>query len=142
MSPSRPRLSSACKKALNLGLIKSLEDFYTIARAILVKSERYFDLYDQVFAQHFRGVSFEALSAVELTEMVKELLREWLKDPAELARELGLSEEELRRLTPEELLQYFLDRLKEQTEAHHGGNRWIGTGGTSPTGHSGYHPGA
>jgi len=38
-------------------------------------------------------------------------------------------------------VQYFLDRLKEQTEAHHGGNRWIGTGGTSPVGHSGYHPG-
>jgi uncharacterized protein with von Willebrand factor type A (vWA) domain len=45
------------------------------------------------------------------------------------------------QLSPEELLQYFLDRLKEQTEAHHGGSKWIGTGGTSPVGHSGYHPG-
>jgi uncharacterized protein with von Willebrand factor type A (vWA) domain len=44
-------------------------------------------------------------------------------------------------LSPDELLQYFLDRLKEQTEAHHGGSKWIGTGGTSPVGHSGYHPG-
>jgi len=44
-------------------------------------------------------------------------------------------------MTPEELIQYFLDRLKEQTEAHHGGSKWIGTGGTSPTGHSGIHPG-
>ncbi len=44
-------------------------------------------------------------------------------------------------MTPEELLQYFLDRLKEQTEAHHGGSKWIGTGGTSPVGHSGFHPG-
>jgi len=44
-------------------------------------------------------------------------------------------------MTPEELIKYFLDRLKEQNEAHHGGNRWIGTGGTSPVGHSGHHPG-
>ena len=44
-------------------------------------------------------------------------------------------------MSPEELLKYFLDRLKEQTEEHHGGGKWIGTGGTSPVGHSGFHPG-
>jgi uncharacterized protein with von Willebrand factor type A (vWA) domain len=44
-------------------------------------------------------------------------------------------------LSPEELIEYFKERLREQTEAHHGGNHWIGTGGTSPVGHSGYHPG-
>ena len=54
-----------------------------------------------------------------------------------MARRLGIDEKELAKMTPEELIQYFLDRLKEQTEAHHGGNNWIGTGGTSPVGHSG-----
>ena len=54
---------------------------------------------------------------------------------------LGLTKNNLKNMTPEELIEYFLDRLKEQTEAHHGGNKWIGTDGTSPTGHSGYHPG-
>ena len=44
-------------------------------------------------------------------------------------------------MTPDELVPHFLKRLKEQTEAHHGGNKWIGTHGTSPTGHSGTHPG-
>ena len=73
--------------------------------------------------------------------MVRALLEEWLKKPKDLAQALGLDEEELKKLTPEELLQYFLDRLKEQTEEHHGGNKWIGTGGTSPVGHSGYSPG-
>jgi uncharacterized protein with von Willebrand factor type A (vWA) domain len=58
-----------------------------------------------------------------------------------MAEALGVDEEELKKLTPEELIQYFLDRLKEQTEAHHGGSKWIGTGGTSPVGHSGFHPG-
>jgi hypothetical protein len=58
-----------------------------------------------------------------------------------MADALGIDEKELARFTPEELLKYFMDRLKEQTEAHHGGHKWIGTGGTSPVGHSGYHPG-
>ena len=83
----------------------------------------------------------KAPEEIELTEIVKALLEEWLKNPEQIAEALGLDESELKKMTPEELIQYFLDRLKDQTEAHHGGNRWIGTGGTSPVGHSGYHPG-
>ncbi len=124
-----------------MGLVHSLDDFYTAARSILVKSERYFDTYDQIFAHHFKGVSFEDPTAVELTEIARAMLDEWLKKPEDMARALGLDEAELKKMTPEELIQYFLDRLKDQTEAHHGGNRWIGTGGTSPVGHSGFHPG-
>jgi uncharacterized protein with von Willebrand factor type A (vWA) domain len=76
-----------------------------------------------------------------MSEIARALLDEWLKDPKGIADALGVNEEELSKLSPEELLKYFLDRLKEQTEAHHGGKKWIGTGGTSPVGHSGYHPG-
>ncbi len=63
------------------------------------------------------------------------------KDPEMMAEFLGIDEEKLAKLTPEELEEYFRQRLKDQTERHDGGNRWIGTGGTSPVGHSGYHPG-
>ncbi|MDQ5987192.1 MAG: hypothetical protein CSYNP_02929 [Syntrophus sp. SKADARSKE-3] len=129
------------QKAMNMGLVHSLDDFYTTARSILVKSERYFDTYDQIFAHHFKGVAFDDPTTVELTEIARSMLDEWLKNPAEMARALGINEADLKKMTPEELIQYFLDRLKEQTEAHHGGNKWIGTGGTSPTGHSGNHPG-
>ena len=129
------------QKALTMGLVNSVDDFYTAARSILVKSERYFDLFDQVFAHHFEGVELRTPDAFELTEIARSLLDDWLKDPEGLARFLGINEEELSRLSPEELLNYFLERLKEQTEAHHGGNKWIGTRGTSPVGHSGYHPG-
>ncbi len=129
------------QKALSLGMIQSVDDFYTTARAILVKSERYFDMYDQVFAHFFRGVALKAPDEIELTEIVRALLEEWLKNPEQIAEALGLDASELKKMTPEELIQYFLDRLKDQTEAHHGGNRWIGTGGTSPVGRSGYHPG-
>lgn len=139
--PVSPTSFIRLQKALGMGLINSVDDFYTAARSILVKSERYFDLYDQVFAHHFEGVELKAPDVLELSEIARCLLDEWLKDPGELARILGINEEELARLSSEELLEYFLERLKEQTEAHHGGNKWIGTRGTSPVGHSGYHPG-
>jgi uncharacterized protein with von Willebrand factor type A (vWA) domain len=139
--PVSPTSFLRLQKALSMGLINSIGDFYTAARSILVKSERYFDLYDQVFAHHFEGAELKDPDELELTEVARALLQEWLRDPAELARALGADEEDLSKLSPEELIQYFLDRLKEQTEAHHGGSKWIGTGGTSPVGHSGYHPG-
>jgi len=129
------------QKALGMGLINSIDDFYTSARAILIKSEKYFDLYDQIFAHRFKGAELKEADAVELSEIARALLEEWLKDPRGLADALGINEDELSKLTPEELIKYFLDRLKEQTEAHHGGSKWIGTGGRSPVGHSGVHPG-
>ena len=139
--PVSPTSFLSLQKALSMGLVNSVDDFYTAARTVLVKSERYFDLYDQVFAHHFRGVELKDPTEAEISEIAKTLLEEWLKDPQELARALGVDEKELSKLSPEELIKYFLDRLKEQTEAHHGGAKWIGTGGTSPVGHSGYHPG-
>ncbi|VBB42774.1 conserved hypothetical protein [uncultured Desulfatiglans sp.] len=139
--PVSPTSFLRLQKALSEGMITSLGELYTAARAILVKSERYFDLYDQVFAHHFEGAELKAPEAFELEEMARLMLEEWLKDPKAIADALGVDESKLNKLSPEELLQYFLDRLKEQTEEHHGGSKWIGTGGTSPVGHSGYHPG-
>ncbi len=139
--PVNPTAFLRLQKALSMGLINSVDDFYTSARAVLVKSERYFDLFDQVFAHHFEGVELTDPTGVELTEAARALLDAWLKDPQALADALGVDEESLSKLSPEELIDYFLERLKEQTEAHHGGSKWIGTGGTSPVGHSGYHPG-
>ncbi|MCF8061347.1 MAG: hypothetical protein K9M82_02425 [Deltaproteobacteria bacterium] len=139
--PVTPTAFLKLQQALSMGLIRTIDDFYTAARAILVKSERWFDLYDQVFAHHFEGAELQEPSERELEEIARAMLEEWLKSPEELARALGMDEEELAGMSPEELIDYFLERLKDQTEAHHGGNRWIGTRGTSPVGHSGYHPG-
>lgn len=139
--PVSPTSFLRLQKALGMGLITSIDDFYTVARAILVKSERYFDLYDQVFAHRFEGAELKEPEEFELSQVAQAMLDEWLKDPKGVADALGIDEESLNKLSPEELLQYFLDRLKEQTEEHHGGAKWIGTGGTSPVGHSGYHPG-
>ncbi|MEW5734534.1 MAG: hypothetical protein AB1921_06750 [Thermodesulfobacteriota bacterium] len=139
--PVSPTAFLTLQRALGLSLVNSLEDFYIAARAILVKSERYFDVFDKVFAHCFEGAELPAAEGLEIDELLRGLLNEWLKDPVALAEALGMTPEEAARLSPEELIQYFKDRLAEQDGRHDGGNRWIGTGGTSPVGHSGHHPG-
>jgi uncharacterized protein with von Willebrand factor type A (vWA) domain len=139
--PVSPTSFLTLHKALGSGLVNSLEDFYTASRTILIKSERYFDLYDQVFAHTFQGAEMPDPESFELDEVARVMLEAWLQNPKGLADLLGIDEAALQKLTPEELIEYFKERLKEQTEAHHGGHKWIGTGGYSPVGHSGYHPG-
>ncbi|MEJ2639780.1 MAG: hypothetical protein P8010_09410 [Desulfosarcinaceae bacterium] len=138
--PVSPTAFLTLHKALKQGLIASLDDFYTAARAILVKSERYFDLFDQIFAHHFQGAELPDVEVLELDAIARAMLDQWLKNPRELADALGMDEKALQRLTPDELIDYFKARLKDQDGRHDGGSRWIGTGGTSPVGHSGYHP--
>jgi len=139
--PVSPTSFLTLHRALDKGLISSLEDFYTASRSILIKSERYFDLFDQIFAHHFQGVELPDYEGFEMDEMAKAMLDQWLKDPESIAEALGMDEAELNKMTPDELIEYFKKRLQDQTEQHDGGNRWIGTGGRSPVGHSGYHPG-
>ncbi len=119
-------------EALSKGYISNLDEFYYLARAILVKSEAHYDQYDAAFQQYFKGIETPA----EITEQ----LLEWLKDPI---NRMTLTEEEqamFENMDLDELIREFEDRLKEQTEQHDGGGYWIGRGGTSPFGHSGYHP--
>ncbi|MDY0360819.1 MAG: hypothetical protein RBR08_05145 [Desulforegulaceae bacterium] len=138
--PVNPTAFLRLQEALKKGLITSMDDFYFAARTILIKSERYFDIYDQVYAHYFEGAELPEEEGLELDEIAKGLLDEWLKNPKEIADLLGIDENRISQLSPEELIDYFKERLKEQTERHEGGNKWIGTGGTSPVGHSGYHP--
>ncbi len=139
--PVSPTSFLTLQKALNGGFIDSLDVFYFSARAILVKSERYFDLYDQVFAFYFEGVPLPDKDGFEIDEMARAMLDEWLKNPKKIADAFDVDESELKKFSPEELIEYFKERLKEQTSRHEGGHKWIGTGGTSPVGHSGFHPG-
>ena len=139
--PVTPTAFLTLHRALADRLITSLNEFYTASRAILVKSERYFDLFDQVFAHHFQGAELPDAKGLELDEMARAMLEQWLQDPKTMADALGVDEVQLNRMTPEELIDYFKARLKDQEGRHDGGSKWIGTGGTSPVGHSGYHPG-
>ncbi len=125
-------------EALADGLAYSdLNRFYSLARSVLVKSETFFDQYDQAFAHAFRGVETPR-------EIADEVWR-WLADPQ---APLGLTPQEvqellarLEQLDLDEFRRRFEERMLEQTEAHHGGSHWIGTGGTSPFGHGGVRPG-
>jgi len=110
----------------------NLTTFYYLARAVLVKRETDFDIYDRAFASFFHGIE-------DHFEVDQELL-EWLEHP-ELPRELTPEERaELEHMDLEELRQRFEERLREQDGRHDRGNKWIGTGGTSPFGHGGEHP--
>jgi len=124
-----------------MGLINSLDEFYTSARAILVKSERYFDVYDQIFAHRFEGAELPEYQGIEIDDISRAMLEEWLKNPQNLAHALDMDEAELLQMTPDELIEYFKARLEDQKGRHYGGATWIGTGGTSPVGHFGHHPG-
>ena len=112
----------------------SVEDFYYLSRAILVKDERHLDKFDRVFGSCFKGL--------EPPEGVKpqELPEEWL---LKLAEKL-LTPEEMKKIEAlggfEAIMQRLKELLAEQKERHQGGSKWIGTAGTSPFGAYGYNP--
>ncbi|MEA3541686.1 MAG: VWA domain-containing protein [Pseudomonadota bacterium] len=109
------------------------EDFYYLARATYVKDEALLDRFDRVFARVFKGVLGAEGDEAEIPE-------EWLR----LVAEKFLSPEEMARIQSlgdwDEIMKTLKQRLEEQKERHQGGNKWIGTGGTSPFGHGGYNP--
>lgn len=112
-----------------------VEEFYYLARATLVKDEKHYDRFDQVFGAHFKG----------LTTLFDEIIGatvplEWLQKLAELT----LSEEDKQLIESlggwEKLMETFAQRMAEQEGRHQGGSKWIGTAGTSPFGAYGYNP--
>ncbi|AVL71594.1 hypothetical protein CEQ07_09300 [Oligella urethralis] len=110
----------------------TLDDFYRTARMTMVKDESHFDRYDQAFAAFVS-------KAEPVMEQFKEIPEHWLL--AEFKKHL--SEEQKAAIEKhgwDKLMELFKERLAEQNERHAGGSKWIGTGGTSPFGHSGYHP--
>ena len=112
----------------------TLDEFYVLARTCLVKDESKYDLYDRAFAQYFDGVSRIA------PDLSADIPAEWLRKQAEL----WLSDEEKALVAKmgglDALMRALEERLREQRERHQGGNRFIGTGGTSPFGAFGYNP--
>ena len=111
-----------------------LDEFYFLSRTCMVKDERHFDKFDRAFGAYFKGLE-------DLNGLLEALIPdEWLR--AEFERQL--SEEDKAKIQSlgglEELIETFKKRLEEQKERHAGGNKWIGTGGTSPFGANGYNP--
>ena len=133
--PVTPRelldLLAAMNKQLVFG---SIDDFYNLSRAVMVKDEKYYDRFDRAFGLHFRDLEgvddvIEALIPDDWlrSEFVKQLSEE---DKAKIESLGGL----------EKLIDEFKKRLEEQEKRHEGGNKWVGAGGTSPFGNDGFHP--
>ncbi len=111
-----------------------MDEFYFLARAILVKDERHFDKFDRAFSAYFKGLE-------NLNQHIEALIPdEWLRKEFERS----LTDEERAKIESlgglDKLIEEFKKRLDEQKERHEGGNKWIGTGGTSPFGSGGFNP--
>jgi uncharacterized protein with von Willebrand factor type A (vWA) domain len=120
-------------EAIKAGLIgPSMDEFYHLARMTLVKNESHFDKFDRAFSTYFGG----KIAAVDLT---KDIPLEWLRKQFE--RELSAEEKAaIEAMGWDKLMDRIKQLLEEQKERHEGGNKWIGTGGTSPFGAHGYNP--
>ena len=111
-----------------------LDDFYYLSRATLVKDEKHYDKFDKAFDIYFKGIE-------KLEDVFQALIPEdWLRK----AFEKELDPDELKKIQSlgglEKLLEEFKKRLEEQQDRHEGGNKWVGTNGTSPFGHGGQNP--
>ena len=115
---------------------RKVDDFYHLSRAVLVKDEKHYDRFDQVFGKVFAGI--ESVGAGE--EPSLDVPEDWLK----LLNEKFLTDEEKAEIEAlggfDKLMETLKQRLEEQKGRHEGGNKWVGTGGTSPFGHGGYNP--
>ena len=111
----------------------SLDDFYYLARACLVKDEKFFDRFDRVFGAYFKGIA-------DVDGVAALIPEEWLRKLAEKT----LTEEEKNLIESlggwDKLMETLKKRLEEQKGRHQGGSKWIGTAGTSPFGAYGYNP--
>ena len=115
-----------------------IDSFYAFARVCLVKNEAHYDRFDQVFSDYWSGQASRFDNLV--TSLDRNIPDEWLNRSAmdELTEEQRQQVEALGGW--DKLMETLAQRLEEQNEEHHGGSRWIGTGGTSPFGHSGFNP--
>ena len=110
----------------------SLDDFYYLSRTALVKDEKHFDKFDKAFGAYFKGVE-------TLTDFTKDVPLEWLRKTLE--NELTPEQKAaIEKMGWDQLMETLKKRLEEQQGRHQGGNKWIGTGGTSPFGNGGYNP--
>ncbi|WP_396589318.1 VWA domain-containing protein [Bermanella sp. R86510] len=113
-----------------------LDDFYQVSKLCLVKDERHYDKFDKAFAHYFDGID----KLDEILTSAKGIPEDWMKSEFERL----FSKEEMEAIESQggfdELMKKFRERLAEQEKRHRGGNKMIGTGGTSPFGADGYNP--
>ena len=123
-------------RALKIEVIGySIDEFYALCKTIMVKNEEQLDRFDRIFGAYFKGIEMISDDVLET-----KIPKEWLEKM--LSKHLSDEEkEEIKKLGGlDALMERFRELMEEQKERHGGGNKWIGTGGTSPFGSGGYHP--
>jgi uncharacterized protein len=121
-------------EALKGGIGESTDEFYALARTVLIKHEEHLDRFDAIFGHYMEGVM--RIPETDISQIPEEWLRKLIEN--------DLTDEEKAMIEAmgglEALAERFRELMQEQKERHQGGNKWIGTGGTSPFGAYGYNP--
>lgn len=121
-------------RGMERGLAPDLDSLFVFARLCFVRRVEHMDAYERAFAFHFYGVDIPRVAEGDPELLNTPQFRQWLK---EAIRKGELPPQALWTFPPGELMKRFWETLRKQMEEHHGGSRWIGTGGNSPFGHSG-----
>lgn len=122
-------------EGLERGLVRDMDDLLVLLRLSFVRRVEHMDAFERAFAFYFYGIDIPAVAEGDLELLRTPQFREWLAKAIERGELHPLARW---KMSPEELMKKFWERLREQMEEHHGGSKWIGTGGRSPFGHSGF----
>jgi uncharacterized protein with von Willebrand factor type A (vWA) domain len=121
-------------KGLEKGLGPDLESLYVFARLSFVRRVEHMDAFDRAYAYYFYGLDLPKVAEGDPELLNTDQFREWLRKAIEKGE---LPPQAIWSFSPEELMKRFWETMREQMKEHHGGSKWIGTGGNSPFGHSG-----
>ena len=121
-------------KGLEKGLVHDLDELYVFARLAMIKRVDHMDLYQRAFAFYFYGIDLPAVEEGNLALFKTAQFQEWLRNAIQKG---DLPRSAYWNMPAEELMKKFWETIKKQMKAHHGGSKWVGTGGNSPFGHSG-----
>lgn len=132
--PASPTDILELNAGLEKGLVESLDDLFVFARLVFVRRVEHMDAFERAFALYFFDLDIPPVEEGDLSLLRTKAFKDWLNKAIESGE---LPKRAKWDMTPEELMRKFWERLKEQTKEHHGGSKWIGTGGNSPFGHSG-----
>ncbi len=121
-------------RGMQKGIVTNLDELYVYARLAMVKRVEHMDLYQRAFAFYFYGIDLPSVDEDDPELFKTAQFQEWLRKAIQKG---DIPRNAYWNMPAEELMKKFWETMKEQMKEHHGGNKWIGTGGTSPFGHSG-----
>jgi hypothetical protein len=121
-------------RGIEKGLVKTIDELFVFSRLVFVRRVEHMDAFERAFAFYFYDIDIPAVEEGDMSLLRTKAFRDWLNKAIENGELPARAKWDM---SPEELMKKFWERLREQTKEHHGGNKWIGTKGNSPFGHSG-----